>query len=30
VAAGCARILSEGLNGGQMIDGVTIENPFRA
>jgi predicted nucleic acid-binding protein len=27
-AAGCARLLSEDLNGGQVIDGVTIENPF--
>ena len=27
-AAGCARLLSEDLNDGQTIDGVTIENPF--
>lgn len=27
-AAGCARLLSEDLNSGQVIDGVTIENPF--
>jgi predicted nucleic acid-binding protein len=27
--AGCARVLSEDLNHGQAIDGVTIENPFR-
>jgi predicted nucleic acid-binding protein len=27
-AAGCARILSEDLNHGQVIDGVPIENPF--
>lgn len=27
-AAGCARLLSEDLNDGQVIDGVTIENPF--
>ncbi|HVK88692.1 MAG TPA: PIN domain-containing protein [Kofleriaceae bacterium] len=26
--AGCACILSEDLNGGQSIDGVTIVNPF--
>ncbi len=28
-AAGCARILSEDLQHGQVIDGVRIENPFR-
>ena len=28
-AAGCARILTEDMNDGQVIDGVTIENPFR-
>jgi len=27
--AGCGRLLSEDLNHGQAIDGVTIENPFR-
>lgn len=27
--AGCRRLLSEDLNHGQTIDGVTIENPFR-
>jgi predicted nucleic acid-binding protein len=27
-AAGCARLLTEDLNDGQVIDGVTIENPF--
>ena len=27
--AGCGRLLSEDLNHGQVIDGVTIENPFR-
>lgn len=26
--AGCDRLLSEDLNPGQTIDGVTIENPF--
>jgi predicted nucleic acid-binding protein len=26
--AGCDRLLSEDLNDGQVIDGVTIENPF--
>ena len=26
--AGCQRILSEDLNAGQVIHGVTIENPF--
>ena len=29
-SARCARILSEDLNDGQVIDGVTVENPFRA
>jgi predicted nucleic acid-binding protein len=29
-AAGCNRLLSEDLNHGQVIDGVRIENPFRA
>ena len=28
--AGCARLLSEDLQHGQLIDGLTIENPFRA
>ena len=27
-AAGCARLLSEDLSHGQVIDGVRIENPF--
>ena len=27
-AAGCARLLSEDLQHGQVIDGVRIENPF--
>ncbi len=27
--AGCARLLSEDLQDGQQIDGLTIENPFR-
>jgi len=27
-AAGCARVLSEDMNEGQVIDGVLIENPF--
>jgi predicted nucleic acid-binding protein len=27
--AGCGRLLSEDLNHGQVVDGVTIENPFR-
>jgi predicted nucleic acid-binding protein len=27
--AGCGRLLSEDLPHGQVIDGVTIENPFR-
>jgi predicted nucleic acid-binding protein len=27
--AGCGRLLSEDLNHGQKIDGVTLENPFR-
>jgi predicted nucleic acid-binding protein len=27
-AAGCARLLTEDLNEGQVIAGVTIENPF--
>jgi hypothetical protein len=29
VAAGCARVMSEDLQDGQVIDGVRIENPFR-
>lgn len=29
-AAGCERLLSEDLNDGQLIDGVRVENPFRA
>lgn len=28
--AGCDRLLSEDLNPGQTVDGVTIENPFAA
>ena len=28
-ASGCARLLSEDLNHGQVIDAVRIENPFR-
>ena len=27
--AGCGRLLSEDLQHGQVVDGVTIENPFR-
>ncbi len=27
--AGCARLLSEDLQHGQRIDGLTIKNPFR-
>lgn len=27
-SAGCARLLSEDLNAGQVIDGVRIDNPF--
>jgi predicted nucleic acid-binding protein len=27
--AGCSRLLSEDLNHGQAIDGVTVDNPFR-
>ena len=27
-AAGCANVLTEDLNAGQVIDGVRIENPF--
>lgn len=27
-AAGCARLLTEDLNDGEIIDGVMIENPF--
>lgn len=30
VESGCARLLSEGFQEGQTIDGVRIENPFRA
>jgi predicted nucleic acid-binding protein len=26
--AGCDRVLSEDLNAGQVIRGITIENPF--
>jgi predicted nucleic acid-binding protein len=29
-AANCARVLTEDMNHGQLIDGVRIENPFRA
>jgi predicted nucleic acid-binding protein len=28
--AGCARLLSEDLNGSQVVDGVRVENPFAA
>jgi predicted nucleic acid-binding protein len=28
-ASGCARLLTEGLSHGQVIDGVRVENPFR-
>jgi predicted nucleic acid-binding protein len=28
VAAGCARLLTEDLNAGEVINGVRIENPF--
>lgn len=28
-AAGCGLLLSEDMNHGQKIEGVTIENPFR-
>jgi len=28
--AGCARLLSEDLQDGQRIEGLTVENPFRA
>lgn len=28
--AGCARVLSEDMQHGAVIDGVRIENPFRA
>jgi predicted nucleic acid-binding protein len=28
VAAGCARLLTEDLNDGQVIDGVIITHPF--
>ena len=27
-AAGCGRLLNEGMQDGQTIDGVRIENPF--
>jgi predicted nucleic acid-binding protein len=27
-AAGCARLLTEDLNDGEIVDGVLIENPF--
>jgi predicted nucleic acid-binding protein len=27
-SAGCARLLTEDLNYGQLIDGVRVENPF--
>jgi predicted nucleic acid-binding protein len=29
VAAGCARVLTEDLQHGEVIEGVRIENPFR-
>jgi predicted nucleic acid-binding protein len=28
-ASGCARLLTEDLSHGQVIDGVRVENPFR-
>jgi len=28
LSAGCTRILSEDLQNGQRIEGLTIENPF--
>ncbi len=28
-AAGCAQVLTEDLNHGQVFDGIRIENPFR-
>lgn len=28
--AGCARLYSEDLNAGQVVEGVTIANPFAA
>lgn len=30
VAGGCGRLLTEDLLDGQVIDGVRVENPFRA
>ena len=30
VSSGCETLLSEDLNHGQVIHGVTVENPFRA
>ena len=30
LASGCTRLLSEDLQDGQRIEGLTIENPFRA
>ncbi len=30
LAAGCTRLYSEDLQHGQRIEGLTIENPFRA
>jgi predicted nucleic acid-binding protein len=27
-AAGCARVLTEDLNPGEVLDGVRVENPF--
>jgi predicted nucleic acid-binding protein len=29
LASGCIRLLSEDLQDGQRIEGLTIENPFR-
>jgi len=29
VLAGCETLYSEDLQHGQVIDGITIENPFR-
>jgi predicted nucleic acid-binding protein len=28
VSAGCSRLLTEDLNSGESIDGVSVENPF--
>lgn len=29
LAGGCDRVLSEGMQHGQIVDGLMIENPFR-